>query len=107
MPAYHTDMILESIGEELGMLALIAIFLAFGLLTYRSLLAARRTGKPFLFYLVAGIAIATMLQFFLITAGTLGLIPMTGISVPLLSKGNAGIIVTLSLFVWVLIISNE
>ncbi|ANH83806.1 cell cycle protein [Niabella ginsenosidivorans] len=107
MPAYHTDMILESIGEELGSIALIAIFLAFGLLTYRSLLAARRTGKPFLFYLVAGIAIATMLQFFLITAGTLGLIPMTGISVPFLSKGNAGIIVTLSLFLWVLILSNE
>ncbi|MBO9620248.1 MAG: FtsW/RodA/SpoVE family cell cycle protein [Niabella sp.] len=107
MPAYHTDMILESIGEELGIVALIAIFLAFGLLTYRTLLAARRTGKPFLFYLVAGIAIATMLQFFLITAGTLGLIPMTGISVPFLSKGNAGIIITLIAFVLVLIISNE
>ncbi|MGJ7031653.1 FtsW/RodA/SpoVE family cell cycle protein [Niabella hirudinis] len=107
MPAYHTDMILESIGEELGLVALISIFLAFGLLTYRSLLAARRTGKPFLFYLVAGIAIATMLQFFLITAGTLGLIPLTGISVPLLSKGNAGIIITLSAFVLVLILSNE
>ncbi|WP_083927683.1 FtsW/RodA/SpoVE family cell cycle protein [Niabella aurantiaca] len=107
MPAYHTDMILESIGEELGLVALIAIFLAFGLLTYRSLLAARRTGKPFLFYLVAGIAIATMLQFFLITAGTLGLIPLTGISVPFLSKGNAGIIVTLFAFVLVLILSNE
>ncbi|MBZ4191123.1 FtsW/RodA/SpoVE family cell cycle protein [Niabella beijingensis] len=107
MPAYHTDMILESIGEELGITALIALFLAFGLLTYRSLLAARRTGKPFLFYLVAGIAIATVLQFFLITAGTLGLIPLTGISVPFLSKGNAGIIITLAAFILVLILSHE
>ncbi|MBO9593678.1 MAG: FtsW/RodA/SpoVE family cell cycle protein [Niabella sp.] len=107
MPAYHTDMILESMGEELGLTALIAVFLAFGLLTYRSLLAARRTGKPFLFYLVAGIAIATMLQFFLITAGTLGLIPLTGISVPFLSKGNAGIIITLAAFLMVLLLSNE
>lgn len=107
MPAYHTDMILESIGEELGMIALIALFLAFGLLTYRSLLAARRTGKPFLFYLVAGIAVATMLQFFLITAGTLGLIPLTGISVPFLSKGNAGIIITMLSFLLIIVISNE
>ncbi|WP_300599578.1 FtsW/RodA/SpoVE family cell cycle protein [Niabella sp.] len=107
MPAYHTDMILESMGEELGLIALIAVFLAFGLLTYRSLLAARRTGKPFLFYLVAGVAIATMLQFFLITAGTLGLIPLTGISVPFLSKGNAGIIITLAAFLVVVLLSNE
>jgi len=107
MPAYHTDMILESIGEELGMITLIAIFFAFGLLVYRCILSARRTGKPFMFYLMTGIAIATMLQFILITAGTLGLMPLTGISVPFLSKGNAGVIITLIAFLFVLIMSNE
>jgi cell division protein FtsW (lipid II flippase)/cell division protein FtsI/penicillin-binding protein 2 len=107
MPAYHTDMIVESIGEEIGLLALIAIFIAFGLLVYRSILAARRTGKPFLFYLMAGIAIATMIQLSLIVAGTLGLIPLTGISVPFLSKGNAGIIITLFSFILIIILSNE
>lgn len=107
MPAHHTDMILQTIGEELGFLTLIAIFFAFVFLVYRCILAARRTGKPFMFYLMAGIAIATMLQFMLITAGTLGLLPLTGISVPFLSKGNAGIIVTLIAFLFVLIMSNE
>ncbi|MFT4094214.1 MAG: FtsW/RodA/SpoVE family cell cycle protein [Niabella sp.] len=107
MPAHHTDMILESIGEELGLITLITIFFAFGLLVYRCILAARRTGKSFMFYMMAGIAIATMLQFMLITAGTLGLVPLTGISVPFLSKGNAGIIVTLIAFLFVLIMSNE
>ncbi|MFT3904617.1 MAG: FtsW/RodA/SpoVE family cell cycle protein [Niabella sp.] len=107
MPAYHTDMIVQSIGEELGMVGLIAIFLAFGLLFYRCILAARRTGKPFMFYLMSGIAIATMLQFIVIVAGTLDLIPLTGISVPFLSKGNAGIIVTLFAFLLVLLMSGE
>lgn len=107
MPAYHTDMILESIGEELGFITIIAIFFAIGLLVYRCILAARRTGKPFMFYLMAGIAIATMLQFSLIAAGTLGLVPLTGISVPFLSKGNAGVIVTFIAFLFVLIMSNE
>jgi cell division protein FtsI/penicillin-binding protein 2 len=74
---------------------------------YRSLLAARRTGNPFLFYLVAGIAIATMMQFILIVAGTLGLIPLTGISVPFLSKGNAGVMLTLMAFLFIIIISHE
>lgn len=107
MPAHHTDMIVQSIGEELGIITLLVIFIAFGLLTYRSILAARRTGKPFMFYLMAGIAIATMLQFMLIVAGTLGLIPLTGISVPFLSKGNAGIIITMIAFLLVIIMSNE
>ncbi len=107
MPAHHTDMILQTIGEELGFITLIALFFAFGLLVYRCILAARRTGKPFMFYVMAGVAIATMLQFMLIAAGTLGLLPLTGISVPFLSKGNAGIIVTLTAFLFVLIMSNE
>ena len=107
MPAYHTDMIIQSIGEELGMLVLIAIFIAFGLLVYRCMLVARRTGKPFMFYLVAGIAITTMIQFMLIVAGTFGLIPLTGISVPFLSKGNAGIILTMIAFLFIIIMSNE
>ncbi|MCH5686438.1 FtsW/RodA/SpoVE family cell cycle protein [Niabella sp. W65] len=107
MPAHHTDMILQSIGEELGLITLITLFLAFGLLVYRCILAARRTGKPFMFYLMSGIAIATMLQFMLIAAGTLGLLPLTGISVPFLSKGNAGIIITMTGFLFVLIMSNE
>lgn len=107
MPAYHTDMIMQSIGEEIGIAGLIAIFMAFGLLFYRSILAARRTGKAFMFYLMSGIAIATMLQFIVIVAGTLDLIPLTGISVPFLSKGNAGIIVTMFAFILLLLMSHE
>ncbi|GAB3013443.1 hypothetical protein GCM10027051_15810 [Niabella terrae] len=107
MPAHHTDMILQSIGEELGILTLICIFTAFGLLIYRCLLAARRTAKTFMFYFMAGVAIATMLQLLLIAAGTLGLVPLTGISVPLLSKGNAGVIITLIALLLVLVMSHE
>lgn len=107
MPAHHTDMIIQSIGEELGIVVLLTIFIAFGLLVYRCMLSARRTGKPFMFYLIAGIAIATMIQFMLIVAGTLGLIPLTGISVPFLSKGNAGVILTLVAFLLVIVMSHE
>lgn len=107
MPAYPTDMILQSISEEMGILVLLAIFVVFGLLVYRSLLAARRTGKTFLFYLISGIAITTLLQMMLIVAGTLGLIPLTGVSVPFLSKGNAGNIITVTAFCFVILMSHE
>ena len=44
MPAAHTDMILSSIGEELGWLGLVAVFILFGILIHRSFLHARRSG---------------------------------------------------------------
>ncbi|AEW01053.1 penicillin-binding protein [Niastella koreensis] len=96
MPAAHTDMILPSIGEELGWLGLVAVFLVFGMLIHRSFLHARRAGQPFSFYLCAGIAIATGIQFLLIAGGSIGLIPLTGVTVPFLSYGKISLIVNLA-----------
>ncbi len=96
MPAAHTDMILPSIGEELGWLGLVAVFLLFGMLIHRSFLHARRAGQPFSFYLCAGIAIATGIQFLLIAGGSIGLLPLTGVTVPFLSYGKISLIVNLA-----------
>ena len=106
MPAYHTDMIFESIGEELGILALAAILVLYGILFYRSMLAARRTGKLFFFYLINGIALVTLVQLAVIVGGSLGLMPLTGISVPFLSKGNVGLAINLGAFLSVIILSQ-
>lgn len=95
MPAAHTDMILPSIGEELGGLGVVAVFLLFGILLHRIFLHARRSGQPFSFFLVAGIAIATGVQFLIIAGGSIGLLPLTGISVPFLSYGNISLIMNL------------
>lgn len=106
MPAYHTDMIFQSIGEELGLISLVLILVAFGLLLFRSMLAARNTGKAMLFYFMGGVAIATILQLAIIVGGSLGLIPLTGISVPFLSKGNSGLVINMLFFGVVLILSG-
>jgi cell division protein FtsI/penicillin-binding protein 2 len=95
MPAAHTDMILPSVGEELGGLGVIAVFLLMGLLLHRIFLHARRAGQPFSFFLVAGIAIATGVQFLIIASGSIGLLPLTGISVPFLSYGKISLIINL------------
>ncbi|WP_234736768.1 FtsW/RodA/SpoVE family cell cycle protein [Tellurirhabdus bombi] len=96
MPAAHTDMILPSIGEELGWLGLVAVFLLFGILIHRTFLHARRAGQPFSFYLCAGIAIATGVQFMLIAGGSIGLLPLTGVAVPFLSYGKVSLIINLA-----------
>ncbi|MCW3119409.1 MAG: penicillin-binding protein transpeptidase [Chitinophagaceae bacterium] len=98
MPAAHTDMILPSIGEELGWLGLAAVFLLIAILIHRSLLHAKKAGQPFSFYLCAGIAIATGIQFLLIAGGSIGLLPLTGVTVPFLSYGKISLIVNLAAF---------
>ncbi|WP_332369193.1 FtsW/RodA/SpoVE family cell cycle protein [Spirosoma telluris] len=95
MPAAHTDMILPSVGEELGGLGVVSVFLLVGILLHRTLLHARRAGQPFSFFLVAGIAIATGVQFLIIASGSIGLLPLTGISVPFLSYGKISLIINL------------
>jgi len=96
MPAAHTDMILPSIGEELGWLGLVSVFILFAILIHRSFLHARRSGQPFTFYLCAGIAIATGVQFILIAAGSIGLMPLTGVAVPFLSYGKISLIINIA-----------
>ncbi|NID12371.1 FtsW/RodA/SpoVE family cell cycle protein [Fibrivirga algicola] len=96
MPAAHTDMILPSLAEELGWVGLVSVCLLLFMLLHRILLHARRSGQPFSFYLCAGIALATGVQFLLIAGGSLGLVPLTGISVPFLSYGNVSLIINLT-----------
>ena len=106
MPAYHTDMIFQSIGEELGIIALISILFAFMLLLYRTMLSAKESGKTLLFYFIGGIGITTLVQLCVIIGGSLGLIPLTGISVPFLSKGNSSLMINLFFFGLIIILSN-
>ena len=107
MPAAHTDMILPSLAEELGWVGLMVVFLLLFMLIHRTLLHARRAGQPFSFYLCAGIALATSVQFLLIAGGSLGLVPLTGISVPFLSYGNVSLIINLTAMGVVFAVANR
>lgn len=98
MPAAHTDMILATLGEEIGWLGLVAVLLLMGILLHRSLLIAWRAGQVFSFYLCTGIAVVTSVQFMLIAAGSVGLIPLTGVSVPFLSYGMSSLFINLAAF---------
>ena len=98
VPAFNTDMIFTSIGEVMGWIVLLLIMLCLAVLLHRSLLLARRSGHPFTFFLVNGITIVTGVQFFVIVLGSIGIIPLTGVAVPLLSYGKSSFIINLAAF---------
>ncbi|HVG42049.1 MAG TPA: FtsW/RodA/SpoVE family cell cycle protein, partial [Chitinophagaceae bacterium] len=95
IPEAHTDMILPSIGEDLGWAGIICIFILFLIFLHRSIIIGRQTGRPFLFYLCAGIGIGTFVQFLLIAGGSTGALPLSGVSLPFISYGGSSLIANL------------
>jgi cell division protein FtsI/penicillin-binding protein 2/cell division protein FtsW (lipid II flippase) len=106
-PAAHTDLILSSLGEELGFLGLLLVFTLNATLFYRCLKIALNTTSIYTFFLVAGITIINALQFLFISAAILGLIPLSGITSPFLSYGSTSMVVSFIAFGIVLVISGQ
>lgn len=107
VPACHTDMIFSSIGEDMGWVTLVLIVLCMALLVHRGLLIARKAGNRFAFFLAAGLATVTGIQFLVIILGSLGLIPLTGVAVPFLSYGKSSIVVNMVAYGVILSLSRE
>ena len=95
IPEAHTDMILPSIGEELGWAGILSIFILFLIFLHRSIVIGRQTGRSFLFYLCAGIGISTFVQFLLIAGGSIGALPLSGVSLPFISYGGSSLILNM------------
>lgn len=92
IPEAHTDMILPSMGEEFGLAGIISVFIIFLIYLHRSIIIGRHTGRPFLFYICAGIGIATFIQFLLIAGGSVGALPLSGVALPFMSYGGSSLI---------------
>lgn len=107
IPAFHTDMILESIGEQMGFVGIFIIILLLAMLLRRVIVVGYETSHPFTFYLCLGIAIVTAIQFVIISLGSTGIIPLTGVTVPLLSYGKVSMILNLAAFGIILSIASH
>ena len=107
IPAYHTDMILQSIGEQTGFVGILVVFVLISQLLYRALRAGYYTNHLFTLYLCVGISVVTAVQFLIIALGSTGFIPLTGITVPLLSYGRVSMILNLLAFGLVLSVSSR
>lgn len=106
IPAFNTDMIVESIGTQLGFWGILFVMLLYCVLLRRSIIVGFKSYHPFSFYLCMGIAIVTGVQLLIIVLGSTGVIPLTGVAVPFLSYGKVSMILNLFAFGWVLAVSH-
>jgi cell division protein FtsW (lipid II flippase) len=95
--AGKSDFILATVGEELGLCGLTALFLLYALFVARSYRVSIGLGggereDPFGALLAAGLALIVALQTFVISAGLLGVIPLTGMVMPFLAQGGSSVV---------------
>jgi cell division protein FtsW len=95
LPEAHTDFIFAIIGEELGLVGTVAVLILFAVLAYSGMRVAQRSRDMFS-RLTAGAIVAWLLVQALVNVGAvIGLLPITGIPLPLISAGGSALIPTL------------
>ena len=92
IPAASTDYIYAAIGEEMGLVGAAAVLIAFVLMIGAGLRIAVRADRPFEKLLATGLTTIIGMQAFIITAGVLRVIPLTGITLPFVSYGGSSLL---------------
>jgi cell division protein FtsW len=95
LPEAHTDFIFSVIGEELGLVGSLTVLALFLTLAYAGVRIATRNSEPFVRYAAAGITIWIMAQTLVNLGAVIGLLPIVGIPLPLLSYGGSALLPTL------------
>jgi len=92
LPEAYGDFIFSIIGEEYGFVGTCTILLIFALIAYRGIIIAKRAPDLFGYFLAFGITITISLYAFVSAAVNTGILPATGLPLPLISYGGTAII---------------
>lgn len=95
LPEAHTDMISAVIGEEFGFIGFALLVAVFGLFGYAGFRIARAAKDDYGRILASGLTGLVLVQASLNLYAVMGMAPLTGIPLPLVSYGNNSLIVTL------------
>jgi len=96
LPEAHTDFIFPVIGEELGLFGTMSVLLLFAVLAFAIFRLSRNTDDPFVRLAAAGVGSWIVVQAVINVGGVLGLLPVTGVTLPLVSYGGSSLIWTLA-----------
>jgi cell division protein FtsW (lipid II flippase) len=92
IPFAATDFIFAAIGEELGLLGSTAVLLLYVVLVGKGLRIALEVRDGFGRLLAVGLAAMIAIQTFVIVGGVIRLIPLTGVTLPLMSYGGSSLV---------------
>jgi cell division protein FtsW len=95
LPNAHNDFIFAIIGEELGYVGAVGLLCLFGLFAYTGMRIAKRSVDPFLRLLTAATTLWVIGQVFINVGYVVGLLPVTGLQLPLISAGGTSTATTL------------
>ncbi len=95
LPERQTDFIFAAISEELGLLAGAVLILSYWWLLRRLLFVAKNTQSEFGRLIVTGVSVMLWFQVSVTVAMNLGLMPVTGITLPLVSSGGSSMLSTM------------
>ena len=95
LPEAHTDFIFAIIGEELGLVGTIAVLILFAVLAYSGIRVAQRSRDMFSRLAASAIVAWLLVQALVNVGAVIGLLPITGIPLPLISAGGSSLIPTM------------
>ena len=95
LPAAHNDFIFAIIGEELGLPGTLAIIALFGLLAFACYRLVLRSNDFFVRVATAGVMVWILTQALINIGGVIGLLPVIGVPLPLVSSGGSALVATL------------
>ncbi|MCE4994070.1 FtsW/RodA/SpoVE family cell cycle protein [Staphylococcus xylosus] len=92
LPEPHTDFIFTVISEELGLIGVLLILLMYGFIILKGFIYANKTRNHFYKLICVGVVSYLFMQVFVNIGGVSGLIPLTGVTLPLLSYGGSSML---------------
>lgn len=96
LPNPHTDFIFAIVGEELGLLGTLTVLLLFAVLALAGTRIARSATDPFGRMAATGIVVWILLQAAINMGSVVGLLPVTGVTLPLVSFGGTSLVITMA-----------
>jgi rod shape determining protein RodA len=94
LPEHHTDFIFSVVGEEYGFVGAALVLSLFALLIWRALRILTMSKNLFGALVAGGITAMLMFQVFVNVGMTIGIMPITGVPLPLISYGGSSVLVT-------------
>lgn len=95
LPEAQTDFIFSVIAEEMGFAGVVVLLSLYGIVLWRLVLIMKNTTDDFIALTIGGVTILFFTQFVINVGAEIGLLPLTGVTVPFVSYGGSSMIINL------------